>query len=65
MILHEQKRRESRVMVLGLVSLFALVMKHFTDYDIPNEILDALVELLLSVYVAYSVGNSPRIRGEY
>ena len=61
----EQKRRQSRVMVQGLVILGAFLLKELFKYELPSEITDTIVEVAMSAYIAYAVGNSPRIKGEY
>ena len=61
----EQSRSESQVMIRGLVLLLLLILKNLFDVEVPDELIDKLIELSVSVYIAYAVGNSPRIKGEY
>ena len=65
MMLREQKRTESGVMIRGILTLIVMFVKHIFNYEIPNEILDIVFELALTTYGVYTVGNSPRIKGEY
>lgn len=64
-MLREQKRIESGIMIRGIITLLVLLAKHIFDYEVPNEIVDVVIELLLTGYGLYAVGNSPRVKGEY
>ena len=64
-MLREQKRRESKVMIKGFVVLGIFLLKELFKYELPSEIADTVIEVALSVYMAYAIGNSPRIKGEY
>ena len=61
----EQKRSKSTIMIKGLIALLVLSLKHFLDYDLPNEIVNVFSEVVLTGYSMYAIGNSPRIKGEY
>ena len=64
-MLKEQKRSESKIMIRGIITLIVLLLKHIFDYDVPIEIVDTVLELSLTGYGMYAIGNSPRIKGEY
>ena len=64
-MLKEQDRIKSGVMIRGIIALIVMLVKHIYNYQVPNEIVDLVLELLLVGYGIYAVGNSPRIKGEY
>lgn len=65
MMIREQKRMESQVMLRGILTLIFFFIKDFTGYELPNNIADILLEVLMGAYIAWAVRNSPRIKGEY
>ena len=64
-MLREQKRMESQVMIRGIITLILYFIKDATGYELPNDIADILLEVVMGGYIAWAVRNSPRIKGEY
>lgn len=64
-MIREQKRMQSQVMLRGILTLILFFIKDFTGYELPNDIADIILEVVMGGYIAWTVRNSPRIKGEY
>ena len=64
-MIREQNKFDSGIMIRGIITLIVLLTKEIGGYEIPNDIVDTVTTLLLGAYAMYSIGNSPRIKGEY
>ena len=63
--LYTQPRSKSKIMITGMVLLVTLLLKNIAGIEVPNEVVDTIIEAVLAIYIAYAVGNNPSIKGDY
>ena len=60
----KQDWKSSKVFWRAIFSAIVLIVKESLNYDVPHELVDNLLTIVLWLTVGYGVRNNPSLKGE-